>query len=143
MAKRAYKKAQSRKITLYLFLFSIFLFLALFIGVRIYNIYMGSKTTSETTLKSTMGCAFVFSLTNIEYNDGTLVFSIKTSDENAFKKITIVGADGTKREVEMGTFMGYRQDVRVENINIENLFEVYPEGCESIKKECQLAVGKC
>lgn len=143
MANRAYKTAQSRKITLYLFLFSIFLFLSLFIGVRIYNIYIGSKATSEATIKSTMGCAFVFSLTNIEYSGGTLVFSIKTSDENAFRKIIIVGSDGAEREVEMGTFIGYRQDVRVENINIENLFEVYPEGCESTKKECQLAVGKC
>lgn len=134
----------TRNITLYIFLFSFFLLLALVIGVRIYNIYTTSKTTSESTIESTMGCAFSFSISNIEYSEGTLGFDLKTSDENMFKKLVVVGENNEQGEVELGQFIGYRQRVYVSGIPITDSFLVYPYGCKGQnKKECQLSTGRC
>ncbi|PIN86984.1 hypothetical protein COV19_02210 [Candidatus Woesearchaeota archaeon CG10_big_fil_rev_8_21_14_0_10_44_13] len=134
---------QSKNITLYVFLFALFITLAMVLGARTYNLFTGSKTETESTMKSTMQCAFSYSLSNMEYSDGVLRFDLKTTDEELFKKIIVVGHDGPK-EIALGTYINFRQGVRVEQIPMGDSFLVYPEGCEGQNnKTCLISEGRC
>lgn len=138
--------AQSRKITLYIFLFSLFLMLAMFIGIRMYNIYSGSRAASTEKMESTFACSFSFSVSNIEYSGSVykLSLDLKTTDYESLKKIIIIDKDGNGREVSLGQFIGFEQHVEVEPILIEDAFTVFPEGCsDDNAKQCYLSSGKC
>lgn len=139
-------EGQSRKITIYIFLFALFIMLALVLGTRIYNIYMGSKTDTEITMETAMKCTFSFSVSNLDYNGRTLSFDLKTSDEELLKKIVIVGENNETKEIELGIFIGFprKQRVNAGSINITNSFFTYPYGCmDQNKKECMLSSGEC
>lgn len=137
--------AQSTKITLYIFLFALFIMLGMVIGIRIYNIYTGSKAATEKTIKSTMGCEFFsFSVSNILYEQGSLSFDLKTTDDKLLKKIVIVGDNDMKKEIELGRFLGFEQRVDAGQIEVSDSFGVYPYGCESQNsKRCSVSIGKC
>ena len=127
-----------------MFLLALFLMLAMFIGINIYNTYMDSKITSEKTIKSTMQCAFSFYVTNLDYADDVLSFDLRTSDEKLLQKMVVIGDNNDTKEIELGSFIGFEQRVSVDGINVADLFVVYPYGCESSnRKECALSTGRC
>ncbi len=134
---------QSKKIALYIFLFALFISLAFFIGTHIYNIYITSKTTSEQTTKSSLECAFSFSLSKIRYEFPQLSFDLQTSDINAFKKL-VLEVEGIETEVPLREFMDYEQGVIVEDVVIEDKFRAYPLGCRDYNvKECSTKDRDC
>ena len=134
---------QSKKIALYIFLFALFISLAFFIGTHIYNIYITSKTTSEQTTKSSLECAFSFSLSKIRYEFPQLSFDLQTSDINAFKKL-VLEVEGIETEVPLREFMDYEQGVIVEDVVIEDKFRAYPLGCRDYNvKECSTKGRDC
>lgn len=137
---------QSRKITIYIFLFALFIMLAMVLGIRIYNIYTSSKTESEKTIEVVMKCTFSFSVSNIDYTGGVLSFDLRTSDEKLLKKLVVVNENNETKEIELGRFIGFpsKQRVNAGSISITNQFFVYPYGCGAQnKKECMLSAGKC
>ena len=134
---------QTRKITLYFFLFALFIFLAFFIGSRIYLIYTESKSTSLQTTKSVLDCTFNFYLRNMQYDGNILLFDLETSDEKLLNNLTIESG-GQVRDIELGRFVLYTQRVRIEGITIEDQFFVFPTGCEELnKKECFISTANC
>ncbi|MCX6707646.1 MAG: hypothetical protein NT001_05915 [Candidatus Woesearchaeota archaeon] len=134
---------QSKKITLYIFLFALFIMLAFFIAVNIYNIYITNKTDSLKTTKGTLECSFSFSIDSIRYSVPELSFNLHSSDINSLKKL-IIDVDGIKTEVVLGEFFDYAQKVVVKDIIIQDSFRVYPDGCEDYNiKECSIIGKNC
>ncbi|MFC1752358.1 hypothetical protein ACFL96_03070 [Thermoproteota archaeon] len=139
-----YKMAeQSKKITLYIFLFVLFIALAFFVGTYIYNIYISTTTSSTETTKTSLECAFTFTIKNMGYDFPELSFDVRTSDLELFKKL-VIEVEGIGAEVELGEFFDFEQKVVVEDIVIEDSFNVYPEGCKEFnQKQCSLKQKEC
>ncbi len=134
---------QSKKITLYIFLLGLFIFLAFFLGAHIYNIYVSTTSSSDQTTKSSLDCAFSFSISNIEYELPELSFTLKVSDDKAMDTI-VIKAEGVETKASLGEFFDFRQDVLVEDVIIQDTFRVYPEGCEEYNlKECNISSKDC
>jgi hypothetical protein len=134
---------QSKKITLYIFLFALFIMLAFFIAMNIYNVYVTSKTESLKTTKGALGCSFSFSLDSVRYNIPDLSFNIYSSDINALKKM-VIDAEDVKTEVILGEFFDNKQKVVVKDVVIQDIFRIYPEGCEEFNmKECSISGKRC
>lgn len=134
---------QSKNITLYIFLFALFVTIAMILGARTYNIYASSKSSTEKTMKDTMQCAFSFGITNMAYSNGELKFDLKTSDQDLLKRLTIVGNNDIK-EIEVGSYINMRKTMNVGAISMGDSFTVYPSGCEEQnKKVCSLTSGRC
>lgn len=134
---------QSKNITLYIFLFALFITISMILGARTYNLYASSKTSTDKTIKSTMQCAFSYTITNIRYTEGSLGFDIKTSDKDLLKTLIVVGNNDIK-SIQLAEFIEPRQNVNVGPISMGDAFTVYPAGCEeSNKKLCSLSVGRC
>ena len=133
---------QSKKITLYIFLFALFIMLAFFIAVNIYSVYTTSKTDSLKTTKGTLECSFSFSIDSIRYSVPELSFNLRSSNDQ-IRKI-FIDVNGAETEVALGEFLDYEQNVVVPDLIIEKTFIVYPEGCRDYNsKECDLAAKKC
>lgn len=133
---------QSKKITIYIFLFALFIMLTFFIAVHIYNIYMTSKASSLKISKGTLDCSFSFTLETIRYSLPELSFILRSSNDQ-LRKI-FIDVNGAETEVALGEFLDYKQNVVVPDIIIEKTFIIYPEGCRDYNsKECDLATKKC
>jgi hypothetical protein len=134
---------QSKKITIYIFLFALFMMLAFFIAVNIYNIYMDSKTSSIKTTKGALECAFSFSVSDVRYDVTDLSFSLRSSNADTFKKM-IIDVAGEKTDVPLGEFFDFNQKVTVKDMVIPDKFRIYPEGCEEYNiKECSVKDRTC
>ncbi|MBU0536691.1 MAG: hypothetical protein KKE20_07020 [Nanoarchaeota archaeon] len=134
---------QTKKITLYIFLLGLFLTLAFFVGVHIYNIYSSGTRTSTDTTKSSLECSFSFSLNKLTYSFPQFSFNLRTSDIDRFKNL-VISVEGIETEVPLSEFFDYEQNVVITDIVIEDTFIVYPKGCKDYNaKQCSIRTNTC
>ncbi|MBD3313397.1 hypothetical protein GF345_03060 [Candidatus Woesearchaeota archaeon] len=134
---------QSKKITMYIFLFALFIMLAFFLGTHIYNIYVQGTTSSSETTKGSLECSFSFSIRMIDYEFPELTFDLRTTDIEALDTI-VIEVEDIQTEVPLKEFFDFQQNIVVDDVVIEDTFLVYPEGCRNYnKKECSVKTKEC
>ena len=138
---------QSKKITVYIFLFVVFILLAFYLMVWIYNNYMTTKTYSEKTTETALECnLFSFAISKIRYEDVALSFEIEsrvTEEKNAPRNM-VIKVDGVEYPLQIGEYIDFRHQVSPQDRVIADKFTIYPEGCERYNsKECSVATKKC
>ena len=138
---------QSKKITVYIFLFVVFILLAFYLAAWIYTNYTATKTYSEKTTKTVLECNFFsFAVSKIRYEELALSFEIKslvTEQKNAPTNMSIK-VEGLEYPLQIGEYLDFKQQVTLPDVVIADKFTIYPAGCEKYnKKECSIATKGC
>lgn len=139
---------RSRRITTFIFLLSIFVFLTVLIFVWSYKYYQTGRIQSTNLSKSAIECgvyAFRVVENTINYENKTLRFKIeyigKGSDK--FSRLSVFTGKNITLSEEITTFIR-SPTVVIKDIEIENEFSISPQGCEAhMVKRCDLNAKKC
>ena len=134
---------QSKKITMYIFLFALFIMLSFFLGTHIYNIYVEGTTSSSETTKGSLECSFSFFISRINYEFPELTFNLRTTDVEAMDTI-VIEVEDIQTKIPLKEFFDFQQNILVDDVVIEDNFLVYSEGCrEYNSKECSIKTKEC
>jgi len=136
---------ESKRISLFIFLFAIFIVLAVIIFVFMYNAYKGATNYSSTTTKTSVECAgYSFRIVGgtILYENGILSFEFDPSLGGAREKNPLIIVIG-KEEIETKPVdFTFKQRIKIETAPLEE-FQIYPKGCKDIIRNCSLAKNRC
>ena len=137
---------QHRKVTLYLFLLAVFLFLVVIIVTRGYKETMASTEYSNATTKSVLQCNFFsFSVSKMSYGSGTLQLSIsiRVTDESTAPKNFVIKTSDQQRRINIPYYLDFTAPVKIEDFIIDDRFTIYPEDCPQNRKECDIQQKSC
>jgi K+-transporting ATPase A subunit len=124
---------RSRRISTLIFLFAIFILLAVFTGAWIYRVYKQQTAYSEARTLATVECGkyyFGIDPKTVSYEDGVLYFEIENTLGADIRTIVVQGVD-ERREVNISLVQGMIMPVSLQ-IAVADWVMVYPEGCEGI-----------
>lgn len=126
-----------KKISWGIFLFALFIFLALWIGLTMYTIYTSKTTEAKSSTKSSIECStYAFEISEINYSDEKLTFRIKNTIGEDFETLVIESGNIQNKASLKSFYEGEERTVAIDSIVIEKEFSVYPEGCKeyNVKK---------
>jgi hypothetical protein len=124
---------RSRKISTILFLFAIFILLAVFTGTWIYRMYLEQTRYSEEKTLATVECGkYYFSIDpkTVNYEAGTLYFEIENTLGAEIATIVVQSAND-RNEVNISLGQGTVMPVSIPMEVVEWVM-VYPKGCSGI-----------
>lgn len=124
---------KSKKISVIIFLFAIFVLLVAFSASWIYKIYKEQTAFSEQNTLSTVECSKYYYFIDpdaVEYYNGTLSFNIKNTLGREIETIVVESASETK-EFNIYLGQGMTQPVSSDFI-IDGWFLVYPKDCRNV-----------
>lgn len=141
---------RSKRYSLLIFLFALFIFLSLYIILWSYNIYTSTKNYTNATSQSSITCttySFNFVDNSMNYDNGTLTFNIDITNmiSSAPKGFALVLAtnETTYRSEPINIYVRNTKVV-FKNVSIDDSFSVAPVGCEASNvKPCSLSAGTC
>ncbi|MBW2964054.1 hypothetical protein KY363_01215 [Candidatus Woesearchaeota archaeon] len=126
-------EGRSRKVSTLIFLFAIFIMLAVFTGSWIYKMYSQNKAFTEDRTVSTVECSrYYYNIRpeTVLYENGTLYFEIENNIGADIGRI-IVESSAEKKEVDLGGLSrGIAQPVTVQ-LDVVGWVLVYPVGCQT------------
>lgn len=125
--------SRSRKVSVLIFLFAIFILLVVVTAGWIYRIYMDQTAYSEERTLTTFECSryyYGIDPETVSYVDGTLYFEIENTLGADIPSIMVESAVETK-EVSIGLTQGTVQPVSLE-MAVEGWVVVYPRGCRDV-----------
>lgn len=123
---------EAKNITMQVFLWFLFIVLALFIAFWLYNLYQQyivADTIGEGTPSSLQCGGYMFSISNAGYENNTLSFVIKNTRGNIIQNLIIQSDYETRTEELVSFSSGREQKIVLENFRVNKNFAVYPEGC--------------
>jgi hypothetical protein len=121
-----------KKISTLIFLFAIFIMLAVFTGGWIYRMYVQQTAFSEQSTFDTVECGrYYFNIDpeSVLYDNRTLYFEIENSIGAAIDSLVIESA-AEKKQISIRLDQGVLQPVTLP-IEAEAWVLVYPRGCRS------------
>ncbi|MBW2996716.1 hypothetical protein KY349_00075 [Candidatus Woesearchaeota archaeon] len=124
---------RSKKISVLIFLFAIFIMLVVVTAGWIYRMYTEQTAYSEERTLATFECSryyYVIHPDTVSYVDGTLYFEIENTLGSDIPSIMVESAVETK-EVSIGLTQGIAQPVSLEMV-VEDWVLVYPRGCKDV-----------
>ncbi len=123
---------KAKDVTINVFLWFLFIVIALFLAFWLYNIYqeyMVSGVLEESTTSSLQCGGYMFKISDVRYDNNSLSFTIRNTMGNIIKNLTIE-SDYEARTKELVAFSsGKEMRIALENFRIADTFAVYPEGC--------------
>jgi len=126
-------EARSRKISILIFLFALFILLSVFTGSWIVKMYKEQTSFSEKKTLKTVECGryyYTIKSESVIYENGTLYFEIENTLGSDIASIGIESMNDRK-EVLLGLGQGMSLPVSVP-IDVAGWVMVYPTGCEGI-----------
>jgi hypothetical protein len=123
-------ESRSRKVSVIIFLFAVFIMLAIFTGGWIYRMYATQTELAEKRTFSAVECGkYYFSLKqdSIVYDNSTVYFEIQNTI-GATIDLIVVESGLEKRELNVSIAQGTTQPVSL-NMSVTNWILVYPVGC--------------
>ena len=124
---------RSKKISVLIFLFAIFILLVVITAAWVYRMYTEQTAYSEETTFATIECGmYYFNIEpeSVSYDAGTLYFEIGNTIGKEIETIVVQSSTETK-EVSIGLSQGIVQPVSLP-IEVVGWVMVYPKGCESV-----------
>lgn len=125
---------RSKKISTLIFLFAIFILLAVFLGSWLYRIYLEQTKYSQEQTLSAVDCGrYYFKIPEdmVEYKNGTLTFMIENTIGKEIKQLVVESALETQRKNMTGLISGAMVPVEVD-MRFTDWIYVYPKGCRGI-----------
>jgi len=127
-------EARSRKMSTLIFLFAVFILLAIFTGSWMYKMFKDQTAYSEQKTLATVECGrYYFSIRpeSVLYENGTLYFEIENTLGADIKMVT-VESKAESRELDLGGLsQGTVLPVSVQ-IGVSEWVLVYPKGCRGV-----------
>ncbi len=126
-------EARSKKISILIFLFAVFIMLAFFTASWIYRMYTEQTAFSEKKTLATVECGrYYFSILpeSILYENGTLYFEVENT-MGAEVETFVVQSVNDQKEVYVALGQGSVQPVSLA-IDVTEWALVYPKGCEGV-----------
>lgn len=127
--------SKSKKISIFIFLFALFVMLALLTGGYLYKLYIENIEFTDKETNELVNCDnFYFNLVKntISYNENKLTFEVKNSMGKEINQL-IIESNNKTTEKNMSLAQGDLLFVVV-NLEVNNNFSVYPKGCKSVQK---------
>ncbi|MBD3310074.1 hypothetical protein GF351_02550 [Candidatus Woesearchaeota archaeon] len=135
---------QARKITLFLFLLSLFVFLSAYIGLQIVQYYRSATSYAGSQTPESVRCVgFFFDVKDVRYAEGdlSLTFKNKLLSEDDIRQITVETSDST-RTVNVTAIRGNEVRVRLEDFEITGgNITVYPYYCSMFAESFMVQRG--
>lgn len=129
---------RSRKISMFIFLFALFILLAVITGAYLYKLYSENTASSEKQTRETIDCDYYFAVSkqSISYIDDKLSFEIKNTYGKEIRTVVIVSGNETKeKSVSLTRGDSFPLDV---SIKASGNFSLYPKGCPALAKVFQI-----
>jgi hypothetical protein len=127
-------EARSRKISLLIFLFAVFILLAVFTGSWLYRMFKEQTAYSEQKTLATVECGryyFTIKPESVLYENGTLYFEIENT-LGADMNVINVESMAANKEVDLGGLgQGTVLPVSLQ-IDVSEWVLVYPKGCRGV-----------
>jgi len=139
---------RSKRITTFIFLLSLFVFLAVIMVVWSYNYYKyGTTQTKERTMPLVKCSSYAYRVidNSLNYSNNTLKIKIEYIGEGGerFSKLEVI-VDGNKSLSEEINPALRSPTIIVNNVKIKDSFLITPEGCILYNtKNCSLSQQKC
>ena len=127
-------EARSKRVSLLIFLFAVFILLAVFTGSWIYKMFKEQTAFSEKKTLATIDCGrYYFNIIpeSVLYESGVLYFEIENTLGADIKSIVVKSASEEK-EVDLGGLgQGAVMPVSM-NITLTDWALIYPKGCDGV-----------
>ena len=124
---------RSRKISVLIFLFAIFVLLVVMTASWIYKVYVEQTAYSEKRTFATIECGryyFDIKPESVEYENGTLYFEVRNTLGKDISSLVVESSTESKM-VSVDLTQGSVQPVSLP-IKVAGWVMVYPEGCEGV-----------
>lgn len=123
---------EAKNITTHLFLWFIFIVVALFLAFWLYSMqkeYMASDSIGNGAMASLSCGGYMFEISDASYHNNTLSFTIRNTRGDTIKSI-VIESDYDSRTEQLGALStGKERKIVLENFRAGSTFAVYPEGC--------------
>ncbi|MCP3681922.1 MAG: hypothetical protein GY861_04455 [bacterium] len=138
-------KAQAGKKIIMIFFLIVALSIACYIGVKSAGTYNDTKNYSVSHLKSSVECVgYIFKLSGIEYDDGSLSFTLENQPHSSHTLNALIINATNVQKVELGNFVpSAKKSIVVEDIQVDDTFTVYHDGCPGFTKQCSISTANC
>ncbi|MEM4337122.1 MAG: hypothetical protein QXG86_03905 [Candidatus Woesearchaeota archaeon] len=136
---------ESKRISLVIFLISIFVFLAIIIFVFSFSLTRGGANYTATTTKTAMECiGYGFRIIggSIDYKEDELTFIIEPAGGGKINKLIVKSENQEKETKNIDFSSSFKQQVKI-NIRANEYFEIYPVGCPENIKRCSISRNIC
>ena len=139
---------RSRRVTTFIFLLSIFVFLGVITFVWSYRFYQTGKTQTANLSKSAVECGgYVYRVVDdtMSYENKTLRFKIEYVGEGSdkFKRLSVF-VNGSRTLSQETNALIRSPTIIIKDIEVKDEFLISPEGCEFNNiKNCSLSTKKC
>jgi flagellar basal body-associated protein FliL len=127
-------EARSKKVSVLIFLFAIFILLAVFTAVWLYNMYKQQTSFSERQTLATVECGryyFAIDPKSVLYENSTLYFEIENTLGADINAIMVKSATQEKEVALNGLSQGTVMPVSVP-LEVAEWVLVYPKGCAGV-----------
>lgn len=124
--------ADAQNITMKVFLWFLFIVIALFLAYwlfGIYNDYIKSGSIDKGT-SDLMSCNdYVFDVKDVHYENETLSFVIRNTMGKQIRNITVQSDYSSVTRNLQHLTTGSEQEITIEDFRVEQSFAVFPENC--------------
>lgn len=131
-----------KKFSTMVFLLAVFIFLAMFISMWIYGIYVDNAGYAKKTSTNSISCtSYSFDVKNLLYSDNMLSFDIENTIGDEFSELIVEkrGDEAGAKTIPLSNFqMGMQEHVVItEMTNIVENDEIilYPKGCKGANEK--------
>jgi hypothetical protein len=127
-------ETRSRKVSILIFLFAVFILLAVFTGSWLYRMYKEQTDFSERKTLATVECGryyFTIDPKSVLYENGTMYFEIENTLGADIGTIIVKSASEEKEVALGGLGQGTVMPVQIP-IAVTEWVQVYPKGCEGV-----------
>jgi len=128
---------KTKKVVTAVFLFALFILVALYIGLTVLKIYTDSSKFSSEKSESSVSCiGYSYSIDNIKYENGLLTFDLKNSEISDYEEmILIVKSGNATKELQLTNLVtGIKKGIDLDIELKDNQFKTYPKSCEQDAK---------
>ncbi len=138
-------KAQAGKKIIMIFFLIIAISIAGYIGFKSAGTYNDTKNYSISNLKSSVECVgYIFKISSIDYDDGSLSFMLENQPHSSHTLNALIINSTEVHKVELGNFVpSAKKSIVVEDIQVDEKFTVYHDGCPGFTKQCSLSTADC
>lgn len=137
------EEASKVKFIFMIFALVIFFVLTGYIIASVVTIFKQSKTYTESTTKSSLGCTdYNFNIRNIKVEEGTLYFDLSLDSLSRQFSTMIVEHSSTITKVDIDLLPGEKKRYGLKGFEGSS-FSVYPSGCATYKKSCSTITASC
>ena len=128
---------EAKNITMQLFLWFLFIVIALFIAFWLYNMHKEYTSTEGVELEeiASLQCGgYMFEISDVAYQNNTLSLTIRNTIGDTLDNM-VIESDYDSRTEKLDLGRGRKKNIVLEDFKAAETVAVYPEGCAQFSVE--------